>query len=174
MRKAFTLAEVLIMLVIIGTIIVSSIPMIKSSLEGIRKKQYIVAYKVAQAISQDAVLNFSVFNTGFLNNNSAGYCTEFAKRVNRIGALNPNCAASAIPNTPNFITTNGLRWFSLESAFVASRLTIYADVDGPNKGTNTVGDDILRIRVTDQAIVFAPLNSKECTYLGGNASGHCI
>lgn len=168
MKKGMTIAEVIFMLLILSVIIMCSIPIWKSSLGDLRKKQYAAAYKIAKDVAEDSILDYSVFNTGLLVNSSKEFCNAFADRVNLIGSISGNCTSSSVPSTPNFITTNGMSWYGFNSDFSSNEISVQVDVDGPNKGSNTVGEDILNIIVKDDATVLAP-SGAECDYLDGTA-----
>ncbi|MFA6988538.1 MAG: type II secretion system protein [Candidatus Gastranaerophilaceae bacterium] len=153
MKKAFTLAEVLITLALIGVISSIIIPALMNSLPNNNKYLYRAAYRTVEQVLSDLINNGSLYsdalNNGFKNTTDATYfCDNFTNEVNLINST--DCAnvrtPSANPTVPNFTTSNGMRWWGFVNTF-ATTANIWVDVDGANKGKNTISSDILRINI---------------------------
>lgn len=159
MKKGFSLAELLIALVIAGTIGAITIPVILRTMTDTSKPLYKAAFKNTELIVSDLVSDINLYPLGnFYNPTDATYfCNNFANKVNTIGTV--TCNTSTDPVSPNFNTTNGMSWYFLNNTF-ASSVTIRVDVDGPSKGKDTDGSDILGITITPTGKVLAPTSTE--------------
>lgn len=169
MRKAFTLSEALVTLAIIGVLAAILIPVI----DNVRPDKDKITYKKALYSMQNALSNAmdsSIFATAA---NSAAYwkdpsigpsafCEEIANSLNTTGSINCTPATNSSYSDPNFITTDGIRFWGFEGNFPDSsdNRTIYVDRGlGPrelatigakrhNSLTTNVADDLgLKIRI---------------------------
>ncbi len=155
MRKAFTLAETLIAIVIIGVIAGFLIPV----LNNIKPDKERVLYKKALYTMQNAIATAINDNTLSASNTSAfwagdeigatDFCNNIAETMNIMG--NVNCDSAGTASSPNFVTVNGAKWWGLGgSKFTltgASKIkTITVDIDG-DSGKNTTGVDQLKMQV---------------------------
>lgn len=116
MKKAFTLAEVLVTLVVIGVIAAISIPVINSILPNPDTKTYQKALYTLQGgvlkvmqepeatISQDYLTDKDYPNSGF--------CDGLSKAINTSGKV--NCTRPSSYENPNFVSTDGIRYWGLE------------------------------------------------------------
>lgn len=173
MRKGFSLAEVMIVLSVIGVVMTLTIPTMVSSFSSSNKLAYRSAYKLAEQVVSDMVMDTVTFPGGVLINDSPAklFCNRFVDRLNTVGSA-ANCTFSNLPVSPtnignaSFITSNGMRWYGFESLFSGSpsSMTIYVDVDGKGRGKNIVDNDIFRIQITNMAKVIAPTGT-ESSYL---------
>jgi prepilin-type N-terminal cleavage/methylation domain-containing protein len=154
MKKAFSLAEVMITLAIMGVITSMLIPTLMTSIPNSKKYLYKAAYKNVEDVVVELINDASLYPMGNLENSTdAGFfCNNFTSKINTIGA--PDCLNKRVPSsaaaTPNFIATNGMRWYGLVNSFTAASPNyenVWVDVDGINKGNNFVGEDILRIHI---------------------------
>ena len=119
MKKAFTLSEALITLAIIGVLAAILIPVIDSA----RPDKDKITYKKAMYSMQGAVSNAMDSTVYSVAANSAAYwqdtmvdaddfCTAVADQLNTAGAV--NCSSTSSYESPNFITTDGIRFWGLE------------------------------------------------------------
>ncbi|MEI7474526.1 MAG: prepilin-type N-terminal cleavage/methylation domain-containing protein [bacterium] len=173
MRKAFTLAEILVSLALLAVITSIAVPVVISVGNDANAMAYKAAFKSAEDIGHDAVEDWITFPTGVLTNvtPTKALCNRFLTKMN---VLTENSVTNAIgcPTTqaktvqqritdkaPNFINTNGMAWYGMEADMVNdwadghTYLKAYVDVDGPNKGANTIGQDILGIRIREDGQV---------------------
>lgn len=180
MKKGFTIAEVLLALVIVGILISVSIPVITRTANQDFNKLYRAAYKIAEKAIDEAVFNPALFTSGNLQAPASGnFCNNFAGLINTAGTV--NCTASNITNQePNFITTNGMLWYGLDGSFsnttcpawvTGNCMDIRVDING-KKLPNAVGQDILRISVSNIGKVYAN-DMTERSYLNFCTGSNC-
>ena len=135
MKKAFTLSEALVTLAIIGVLAAILIP----ALNNIRPDKDKIAYKKALYNMQGAVSNAMDSTVYSIAANSAAYwkdqniaddtfCLAIADALNTAGAVNCDGApGSSSYENPNFITTDGIRYWGLEGKFTGDTRTIRVD-----------------------------------------------
>ncbi len=162
-KFAFTLAEALVTLAILGVLAALLIPVLESSRPDKDKLTYKKAlYTMQKALSQ-AMDSDSFPNTA----NSAAYwkdtkiepeafCESVAESLNIAGNVNCNIpAGSSSFANPNFTTNDGIRYWGLEGKFTSDNRTIYADralskneINSLEKTRGRDADDLgLKIRV---------------------------
>lgn len=177
MKKGFTIAEVMIAMVLIGVIVAVVMPIVKNTFKDEYKLRYKKAFSMVADVVSDAVADVAVYPDAKLNNDLVGgnyrLCTQFVAKLNTVGATNcSNTTPSVLPTgpkdagTPNFTTTNGMNWYGFSSAFSAapgSQLTVQVDIDGVDKGLNTTGiasgannKDVLTIIIRETGQATAP------------------
>jgi len=159
MKKAFTLAELLIVLSVLGILAAITIPTVMNAVpdnNNVRfKKAYYVFEKAVQTLSNDT--NLYPEDTVFSSTDMAYFCNNMANVVNTLtlddGEI-ANCASStetlqtaaalndsvsggtcadAGSVTPAFITTDGVYWWGLRSTFNPDKTyytVVCIDVDG--------------------------------------------
>lgn len=151
MKKGHTLAEILVLLAIVGIVMGCLIPMVFSIKSNANAKLYYAAYKALMRASSQ--INGSIpFDSNF--------CNTMANNFNTVGTV--NCTTSSYPNTPNFQTSNGMKWYGLDGNFYVSKV-ISVDVNG-SKGPNQTNNDKLDLRVYwDKAV--APEGSPETSLI---------
>lgn len=179
MKKAFTLTELMIALAIIGTMAVIFVPFVAGTLASTDKIQYKSAFNQVESVVSDMINDTTLYPNGTLNGTNSGsptdydFCTNFAGRVNIIGST--GCTTSTVPGTPNFITSNGMRWYLFNQDFDAvtgnQTFSFEVDINGASKGSNaniTVNPtnyDILKIQVSENGRMTAPTGGNEEKYL---------
>lgn len=138
MKKAFTLSEALVTLAIIGVLAAILIPVI----DNVRPDKDKITYKKALYSLQNAISNAMDSAVYSVVANSAAYwkdsniepeafCEAIADSLNTTGKI--NCKPAELPGgkssytDPNFITTDGIRFWGLEGKFPADERVIYVD-----------------------------------------------
>lgn len=166
MRKAFSLAELMITLVIMSVISAILIPTIVDMSPNDEKFLFKSAYRMVETVVNDLINDTDLYSTGLhrdASNNTVSstyFCTNFSRIVNVIGT--PNCNLKNEPgpdiatggaNEPNLITTNGMMWWGLNDAFdfdpmnsITNHAHIFVDVNGTD-GDGVLNEDIFRIIV---------------------------
>ena len=119
MKKAFTLSEALVTLAILGVLAAILIPVVSN----VRPDKDKVTYKKALYTMQNAVSNAMDSTTYTMAANSAAYwkdvnvgeedfCRAISDSLNIAGAV--DCTGPSSYEHPNFITTDGIRYWGLE------------------------------------------------------------
>ena len=125
------------------------------------------AYNSIEEIIAEFMDDPLIFTNGTFDNST--FCNSFVDKINTIGSL--DCDTSTTPDTPNFITSNGMKWFGLDTGFssaVCDEVTaltgncmkIQIDVSG-DKGLNTTDTgnenrDILSIYLSENGQLAVP------------------
>jgi len=167
MKRAFSLAEVLITLTIAGVIAMVTIPVITRSFEENQVTLYKSAFKTVESVISELTNDINLYPAGNFYYNSTNtlanyFCNNFKDKINVISTA--NCDSYTPYTAPNFTTSNGMRWFGFNNNFSTSVANVWVDVDGASKGTSTVGTDVLRIYITSNGKVYAN-DSTEINYL---------
>ena len=134
MKKAFTLSEALITLAIIGVLAAILIPVI----DNVRPDKDRITYKKALYNMQSAISNAMDSTLYSMAANSSAYwkdeniededfCEAIADALNTSGRI--DCVGPSSYVNPNFITTDGIRYWGLEGKFTDDTRTIYVDRD---------------------------------------------
>ncbi len=132
MKKAFTLSEALVTLAIIGVLAAILIPVI----DNVRPDKDRITYKKALYSMQSAISNAMDSAVYTMAANSAAYwkddlipdyafCEAVAEALNTAGRV--DCTSPSSYANPNFITTDGIRFWGLEGKFTTDERNIYVD-----------------------------------------------
>jgi len=148
MRKGFTLAEMMVVLLIIGVVSAIIIPVLITNVGDTNKVLFKSGYRIVETAVNDLIADISLYPAGELDNT---FCNNFINKVNTIGSRNCD-TSSFVTKTPNFITTNGMAWYGFDTANTDFQngtefSNIVVDVDGIQKGKNLEGSDLLTIQV---------------------------
>ncbi len=120
MKKAFTLAEVLVTLTIIGIVAAVAIPVLNHT----RPEKDPIFYKKGIQSIQSAMLKIMDEDTIVNNVDAEGrglylkginVCNYFIEYLNISGKS--NCNSESSYTSPNFITTDGIRFWGFEKEF---------------------------------------------------------
>lgn len=169
-KIAFTLAETLIVMGIIGVVAALTIPNLNSSTadkEKVAKVKKIYqnlddALGRAQAVYgpyDEWTLNIT--NTTSINQRIGERITEFMKVSKNCSTSNQNdCFKDANvywangTSTGQTLSRTGYRFITADGTSVAidSSGFIHVDIDGPNKGNNKFGTDIFRFLISNNTV----------------------
>lgn len=187
--RAFTLAEMAVVFMILGLIATATFKITKSnSTYYLNKFMYYAAFNNLQKGVEELVavgcstadLNatpspycttpYSLPVIGH-NGTSRGLCDRLAEEeFNTIGSVACNQAASLDDNTdfktttPNFTTTNGMRFFNFGSTPAGTSdplvklFTVYIDIDGP-KRNSVLNEDVMKFNVYTNGVVLPDYDS---------------
>jgi len=178
--KAFTLAEIMVVFMIIAVIATATIGIQKSRKNYVTKFSYYATFTniktmVAELIADGCDISKDTgcgSTAKLLPTNghetsgpaiNLGFCDRLIEMINVIG--NPNCSLTGTI-TPNFVTTNGVRWFNFGSSptyldlasnpsyvvgtgteYDKEVYTVYADING-TKGNSTINTDLMKFYIT--------------------------
>lgn len=173
MKKAFSLAELMLTLVIMSVISAILIPTVMDIAPNNEKYLFQSAYKTLETVVNILIHDGTLYPAGNFNASDPYFCENFSKVVNIIGS--PNCTLRNYPgpltgsgevNEPNVITTNGMMWWGLVDGFGEDYIPgcysaqVFVDVNGTD-GDGVLNEDIFRIQVcTNGKIVVNDENSQ--------------
>ena len=169
MKRAFTLSEALITLAIIGVLASILIPMVNN----VRPDKDKITYKKALYDMQAAVSNAlesslytraanSLAYWGDENVGESDFCETVADSLNTSGKINCNVpVGTSSYSNPNFVTTDGIRFWGLEGKVFS-------------KGVKNVSDVEYRDICVDRGMSNSELNKIGVKRYGiGRDSGQC-
>ena len=133
MKKAFTLAETLVTLAIIGVLAAILVP----GINNVRPDKDKIVYKKALYNMQSAISNAMDSSLYSQVTNSAAYwgdenvkqnkfCEAMADALNTRGKINCGDSGSSYSN-PNFVTSDGIKYWGLEDMTEADKFTSSGD-----------------------------------------------
>ena len=167
MKKGFTLTELLLTFLILSMIVIIGVPTLQK-VKLNRKALYISAFNTVDKVINELIFDTRMFSTGELDDT---LCSKFADKLNINGTY--DCTTSTVPDTPNFITENGMRWYGFQNAFSASNcpsgvdgncMVVNVDIDGQSSGENKAGSDILSILISSRGKI-TTTGTKQLEYL---------
>ncbi len=132
MKKAFTLSEVLIALVVIGVVIAITIPILNKSRPDkdhaiYRKATFSINSALANIMEENIVKKSPDLMAGEYMSESS-FCELFSENLNTTGSI--NCTSTSSYSSPNFITTDGIRFWGFEGKVFSSSVkerVVHAD-----------------------------------------------
>jgi len=191
--KAFTLAEIMVGLTIVAIVAITTIGIQKSRTDYANKFMYYAALNNTQSIVNELISNgcdtskdtgcgvSKLLPThGHEDSGPAkdlGFCDKLTDMMNTVGPTDCSQIADDSTNfnttTPNFSTTNGMRYFNLGSNpnYIGSIpsysvgtgndydneiYTAYVDIDGADKGKNTLNTDIMKFYISRDGLIILP------------------
>ena len=189
--KAFTLAEVMVVLAVMGILAAIMLPTIAGIRPNKNKAMFKKAYYIAERLVFEMVNDESLYPTtsdtvGLDNTYEAKlydetfkgtdkFCKLFTRKVNTTSAT-INCVANrAVPTNagPSFTTSDGIDWYMPITSF-RNDAVIYVDVNGREKDPNCQYDantckrpDIFQIKVKKDGKMYVD-GTIESKYLGSN------
>lgn len=177
MKKAFTLAEMLVTLSIIAVVAALTMPVIMNTNSSNLKALFKAAYTNTQVVVTELINDVSIYPSGEFTDGTL--CSNFFSKVTTVGSY--DCTGSTVVSDPNGITNNGMRWYGLDANFsdcptmnanlpAGNCIAVTVDVDGEGKGLNdpSASDDsrdILKFYIYDTGKVTVPSGTQEYTYL---------
>ena len=149
---AFTLAETLIVMGIIGVVAALTIPNLNSSTA---EKEKVAKVKKIYSNLQDAFgraeVVYGPYDEWFQTDTTAtAQATRLGERLTEFMKVSKNCSTNKTDCFKNFEWVDGTGVYKFISADgtsfglepIENRLRVYTDIDGPQKGTGTIGKDI--------------------------------
>ncbi len=195
-RRAFTLSEVLITLVIIGVISAITIPALiqstqKKELETAFKKQYSVLKQAISMLKLNDCLEFAY------DNYKSGFKKKLAAQFNVINDCGSSSSSLCILNEDNttigtyksysngtlskgylddggFVTTDGSLYLieqGSQARDLIGNFLVTVDVNGYSKKPNKMGYDMFMFQITEDGEVL-PMGAKN-TYFESNRENYC-
>lgn len=182
MKKAFTLAEALIALAIIGVVVTMLLRTLNRVTPDKEKVMYVKAYHTLEQVVADTINDPNKYDQEFdaIGNanlsqdplspdgatapsnaicasitKSNALCCYAADKLNLIGGA--SCEGTGSKESPNFTSSNGIKWWGLGGGNVYPK-TVEVDVNGKED------DGDFKMTVSADGKV-APLGDKETEYL---------
>ena len=145
MKKAFTLAEALVTMAIIGIVMALSIPAVIQSTNDTRPL-FKKAYNTVETVVNELINDVSLYPSGDLSDPASGsFCSNFFDKLNVIGAVSCDDADLVTPDGTNqdAVTTNAMKWYNLHSTVAATATSGFtaANCDGGSGGGGTTDID---------------------------------
>lgn len=142
-KNGFTLIEILIVFILFG--IIASIVTSASRLVANKTANSQMTYTIFTGLKKG--VGEYIAEKGLIES-SADLCTALADSFNTIGTINcPATEHDIDASTPNFTIKNGAVFYNFGSTSTTSNgstyYTIYVDIDGPNRRSGTLNDDLI-------------------------------
>ncbi len=195
MKKAFTLAEILMVMATIGIVAALTLPNLKSTTSD---REYVSGLKKNVSTLQNA-LNFakdkygSDFAAWTVNDATESAQGErIGKRLTEFLIVDVTCGLEINENCfskSNFFTVNGstkttydkdantykIQLNDKTSLGFKGKDTIIMDLDGPKNGFNTIGQDIFIVKINDDGdITYTPLHDIPETIVSSCREGNAF
>ncbi len=181
MKKGFSLAELMVAMVVAGTIAALTIPVLMGGVQNNYDVLFKAAFRTVEQVVHEQTNDLSEFPNGLLDNNAVGgnqhFCQDFRARVNTLdgagGVVGCDGTNSVVAGSPSFVTTNGMRWYGFEDAFdvegtdTSKSIRVSVDIDGASRGPNSTAGanrDIFEIKIFETGRVTAT-GALETTFL---------
>lgn len=163
MKKiAMTLAELMIMLIIISIIVVFIITTIQSKATvNLNRFMYYSAFtNLKYAIAE-------LLGTGTMPTTGTDLCNKLSELYNTLGNVECNSAATVIASddntfadeTPNFKTTNGMNFYNFATNPISNVYTVYIDIDGAYKRNARLNNDVMKFTISTSGVVLPDIDS---------------
>ncbi len=171
MKKAFTLAELMVCLLLIGVITAITIPILSNATPNKNAYLYKAAFRTLERAVSAAINDESQYVNGEFKdkNNTTSFCLNIVNSLNTIGTVNCNVTSvptsGSTPATYNFMTSNGMKWWGFNNNFnVTATKTVFVDIQGTDSGK--LNEDIFRMNVNNTGKISIPSSyTKEVNYL---------
>lgn len=151
MKKAFTLAEMMVVLVVIGVVAALAISPLTKNMADNNKILFKSAYRLVETTVNELASDIALYPAGELVNTltSNSFQNDFASKLNTVGTVDNAKISNYSTKNSNFVTSNGMAWygFNLVNNFIPDPANIWVDIDGKDKGKNILGIDIMTIQV---------------------------
>lgn len=188
-NKAFTLAEVMITMAILGVLASILLPAVSKVRPNENKTLFKKAYYIAERMVYELVNDEDLYPEGAFSDTSEvtyngtkysgndKFCRLFGVKVNTVSNSVTCASSSSEPsdsNVPSYVTTDGIRWYMPITAFT-SNTHITVDVNGdkrPNCKYNSStcpGPDQFEIYIEPNGKMYVT-GTKEKEYLSSNKS----
>lgn len=149
-RFAFTLAEALLTMIILGVVVALTVPTMKQHSDEVK---YVATVQKAMSEVTSATANVelvhgdaSLFNFG--SSNTVDWYAESLKTLSltQESWTQYDLAGVSSTFTPSFITVDGMAWQVSDGGYACGGGAIFIDVNGPEQ-PNTIGIDVHGFRV---------------------------
>ena len=187
---AFTLAETVMVILIVGLIAVALAKISPGQLGFAQKCNYYATFiNLKRAVGETIAEGYYNSTTEETENNlplhgyvgdGTGLCERFTKTLNTLGTVVCNRTTTSTFNdaTVNFTATNGTKYYNMgaDPTNVGGAdptlqiYTLYIDIDG-NRGTSTLNDDVMEFIVSRDGLVLPGADSSganDADYLSTN------
>lgn len=169
-KRAFTLAEVLMVIGIIGVIAAITIPNLNQNIDSEKNIALLrgVVEDINVAIGKIGINEHSLFTAcGLEMTSSAISC--MGKKIREQMKVGKNCEGNSgcfeggymnFGCNYSFILANGASVCTVPPPYKQSHRWLMVDVDGPKKGTNTYGEDQFLFEMSDDGLDFTSSNGR--------------
>lgn len=160
--KAFTLAEMAVVFILIAIIAGVAVRTIQQKTEYAEQYAYYMTFKNLKHVIGELVADGSN-NSGTLekmlpsvpNSGTVGFCNRLSSKLNSTGAV--NCSNTGTTNQ-NFSLTNGNIFYNLGASPVSDVYTVYIDING-TKGGNVLDKDLMAFKIERSGFVYPATTS---------------
>lgn len=183
--KAFTMAEIMITMMIIGIVSLATYGVTRAQTSYATKYQYYSTFiNLQKAIGQLLADGYTLSGSTTIykslptngNRTSAnvtnpdGLCHRLTEIMNTVGPISYTKTATdatiftIVGNNQNFTTTNGTRYFGFGQLVAngATPYNVYVDIDG-SKGSSVLNTDVMKFIINTDGSIFPDPASKGAT-----------